>query len=130
MLQVASPPAEGQLSLLINYHKNDPSCQYPRGTASEKSPACLPSLQRCGRPEGWHPGPFGSKIFFGTGRVLRTSTGARPARPERRRQTADAVSYLTSEVCPVMACRPGRDRQVCASGTSAVGPDLNAGQRE
>jgi hypothetical protein len=29
-----------------------------------------------------------------------------------------------------MERQSGRDRQVCASGTSAVGPDLNAGQRE
>src|ERR1700736_5541357 len=29
-------------------------------------------------------------LYFRTDRVLRTSTGARPARPERRCQTADA----------------------------------------
>src|SRR5206468_13045133 len=50
-------------------------------------------------------------LYFRTDRVLRISTGARPARPERRRRLADAVSYLTSEVCPVMARQlavPGR----------------------
>jgi len=58
-------------------------------------------------PEARAPGPFGSKIFISerTG-VLRTSTGARPARPERRCQTADAVGYLTGEVCSVMARQP------------------------
>ena len=56
----------------------------------------LPAFAAALRPsEGWHPGPFGSKIFFGTGRVLRTSTGARPARPERRGQTADAPIWAT-----------------------------------
>jgi len=61
-------------------------------------------------------------LLFPNGPVLRTSTGARPARSERRCQTADAVSYLTSEIRPVMERQPGRDRQVCASGTSAGRP--------
>src|SRR6201989_3019819 len=85
MLQVASPPAEGQLSLLINYHKNDSSCQYPTGTAgSQREITGLPAFAAARRPSrGLAPRSVRIKdLYFRTDRVLRTSTGARPARPE------------------------------------------------
>jgi hypothetical protein len=66
MLSVSSPPAARQLSLLINYHKNDSSCQYPDGTArSQREITGLPAFAAAlRRPEGGHPGPFGPKILI------------------------------------------------------------------
>src|SRR4029077_16653363 len=66
MLRVSSPSTARQLSLLINYHKNDSSCQYPLGGpgASGKSPPC-PAFAAAPRPSRrLAPGPFGSKIFI------------------------------------------------------------------
>src|SRR6185312_8122289 len=73
-------------------------------------------------PEARAPVRSDQSLYFRTDRVLRTSTGARPARPERRCQTADAVGYLTSEVCPVMARQPalpGRRGHAAGQGPSA-----------
>jgi hypothetical protein len=109
MLQVSSPPAVRQLSLLINYHKNDSSCQHllsRQEPTGNRRPA-PPSPQRYGRSLGSHPGPFGSRSLFRTDPELRTSVGASSGRPERQCQRADAVSYPASEVHPVMKRQPG-----------------------
>jgi hypothetical protein len=91
-----------------------------------------PSPQRHGRAPGSHPARSDQDLLFRTGRVLRTPASARPhgrnggagrlmrlARPtwpsrspaDRTtadpRRPANAVSYLTSEVRPVMERQPG-----------------------